>query len=169
MIHPEKEKFLAVLESHKKLIYKVSHTYCRDAEDLKDLVQEIIVQLWKAYPKYDSRYKFSTWIYRIALNTAISFYRRESRRQDTIRPLQSDLINVEADPYDTSQDENIAVLRQFIGQLDQMNKALMLLYLEDKSYQEIADILGITVTNVGSKLNRIRQQLKNQFKTYQQQ
>lgn len=164
-MNPKQEKFLSVLEAHKKLIYKVSHTYCHDREEFQDLVQEIISQLWMAYPKYDERYKFSTWMYRIALNTAISFFRREKRHKATFGALDTQLLRIADAPYDDPYDQPLAQLRQFINQMDRMNKALMLLYLEDKSYQEIADILGITVTNVGSKLNRIRQQLRKQFET----
>lgn len=164
-MNPKQEKFLSVLEAHKKLIYKVSHTYCHDREEFQDLVQEIISQLWMAYPKYDERYKFSTWMYRIALNTAISFLRKENRHKATFGALDTQLLRIADDPYDDPYDQPLAQLRQFINQMDRMNKALMLLYLEDKSYQEIADILGITVTNVGSKLNRIRQQLRKQFET----
>ena len=164
-MNPDQERFLSVLEAHKKLIYKVSHTYCRDREEFQDLVQEIISQLWLAYPKYDDRYKFTTWMYRIALNTAISFLRKESRRKETFGTLNSQLLRIADDPYDDPYDQQLVRLRQLINQMDRMNKALILLYLEDKSYQEIADILGITVTNVGSKLNRIRKQLRKQFET----
>lgn len=162
---PDQEEFMSVVEDHKKLIYKVSHTYSRDRDEFQDLVQEIISQLWLAYPKYDARYKFSTWMYRIALNTAISFLRKESRRRETFGTIDSQLLHIADDPYDDPQDQQLALLRQMIGEMDRMNKALMLLYLEDKSYHEIADILGISVTNVGSKLNRIRQQLRKQFET----
>jgi len=86
---PDQEEFMSVVEDHKKLIYKVSHTYSRDRDEFQDLVQEIISQLWLAYPKYDARYKFSTWMYRIALNTAISFLRKESRRRETFGTIDS--------------------------------------------------------------------------------
>ncbi len=164
-MRPDQEQFLSVLDAHKKLIYKVSHTYCRDREEFQDLVQEIISQLWLAYPKYDERYKLSTWMYRIALNTAISFLRKEGRRKVTFGTLDTQLLRIADDPYDDTHDQQLLRLRQLISQIDRMNKALMLLYLEDKSYQEIADILGITVTNVGSKINRIRKQLRKQFET----
>jgi RNA polymerase sigma-70 factor (ECF subfamily) len=164
-MNPKQEQFLSVLEAHKKLIYKVSHTYSRDWEEFQDLVQEIISQLWMAYPKYDESYKFSTWMYRIALNTAISFFRKEIRHKETFGELGDQLLRIADDPYDDPYDQPLALLRRLINRMDRMNKALMLLYLEDKSYQEIADILGISVTNVGSKLNRIRQQLKKQFET----
>ena len=165
-MNSEQEQFLSVLEAHKKLIYKVSHTYCQDREEFQDLVQEIISQLWMAYPKYDARYKFSTWMYRIALNTAISFFRKETRHKETFGELDNQLLRIADDTNEAPYDESLILLRQLISRMDRVNKALILLYLEDKSYQEIADILGISVTNVGSKLNRIRQQLRKQFETH---
>ncbi|MBO9732775.1 MAG: sigma-70 family RNA polymerase sigma factor [Chitinophaga sp.] len=164
MNSPDKsDNFLAVIQAHKGILYKIAHAYCKDTEDRKDLVQEIIVQLWKSFDKYSPTYKYSTWIYRIALNVAISFYRRESRRKSVDSPLSDSALNMtdHSLPHDTT--ENIVFLQQFISELKELDKALMLLYLEEKSYQEIADIIGISVSNVSTKISRIKAALKQKF------
>ncbi|WKN31309.1 RNA polymerase sigma factor [Porifericola rhodea] len=157
-----KENFLQVLEHHQRIIFKVCNSYCADHEDRKDLVQEVIVQLWKSFPKYDDRFKLSTWIYRIALNVAISHYRKEHVRQSKRTQWQEDFFSI-ADEDAHEMGEDIHLLRQFINKLDSMNRALMLLYLDDHSYDEIAGILDISVSNVGTKLNRLKQKLKQYF------
>jgi RNA polymerase sigma factor (sigma-70 family) len=155
--------FLSVIEAHKGILYKVANAYCKDAEDRKDLVQEIIVQLWKSFERYNDQYRYSTWIYRIALNVAISFYRKETRRKDTAQPLSDNILYIaEADAND-ELDENIGFLQQFIAELKELDRALLLLYLEEKSYKEIADITGISETNTATKIGRIKTQLKQKF------
>lgn len=89
-----KERFLSLIEMHKGIIYKVANAYCRDVEDRKDLVQEIVIQLWRSFDKYDAQYKWSTWMYRIALNVAISFLRKEKRRKDAALSLTANIIEV---------------------------------------------------------------------------
>lgn len=154
------DQFLTFIEQNKGIIYKVANLYCKDAEDRKDLVQEIIVQLWKAFEQYNSHYKMSTWMYRISLNVAISFYRKETRRQDKLPIIESMLeIHDEVDEKET----NILLLQQFINELKELDKALMLLYLEENSYKEMADILGISESNVATKISRIKEKLKIQF------
>ncbi len=164
----DKEAFLQVLEDHKKIIFKVSHSYCQDHEDRKDLVQDIIVQLWKSFPKYDAQYKITTWIYRIALNVAISFYRKERYRKNQIVSWEDSVLLIAQDDGHHHR-EDLAFLQHFINQLDTLNRALMILYLDDHSYEEIAAILDISASNVGTKINRIKQKLKNQFKTLENQ
>ena len=159
------EKFRLLIDQHKGIIYKVSSSYCRNAEDRKDLVQEIIIQLWISFGKYDSRYKWSTWIYRIALNVSIAFYRKEKRRRHSISPLSDNLLDVIKDKEQERLEADIALLYEFIDRLKKLDKALMILYLDNHSYREIADILGITETNVATKLNRIKKKLKHQFST----
>ncbi|MFY0674094.1 MAG: sigma-70 family RNA polymerase sigma factor [Bacteroidia bacterium] len=161
----KREEFLATIESHKKIIYKVVNSYCKNKEDRKDLEQEIIIQLWSSFDKYNKEYKYSTWIYRIALNVAISFYRKENKWsvKDDVYNVDSIYSIKEDHEYDTELDEGIRLLQEFIGQLDELNKALMLLYLEEKPYAEIAGILGITETNVATKVSRLKLKLKNKF------
>lgn len=157
------DQFLFVIQSNKGIIYKVVNAYCKNAEDRKDLVQEIIVQLWRAFEGYREEYKHSTWMYRIALNVAISFYRKEHRRKSIANPI-SDGIFQFADNDITEEKENeLGLLQQLIAQLKDLDKALMVLYLEEKSQKEIAQIIGISETNVATKIYRIKNSLKEQF------
>jgi len=160
-----KEQFVNIISQNKKLIYKVCNSYCRDAEDRRDLVQEVIIRLWQSFGKYDERYKLSTWMYRIALNTAISHYRSGKRRLENTLPLTEDLLEIAGDNPEMETDGRVKQLYIFINALDELNRALMILYLDDNSYREIAGILGISETNVATKISRIKQQLKQQFAT----
>lgn len=159
--------FLSVIETNKGIIYKVANLYCNNAEDRKDLIQEIIIQLWRSFDHYDDQYKFSTWIYRIALNTAISFYRKETRRKKISNHASEDiLLFIDTDvPGET--EANIGLLHQFIAELKELDKALLLLYLEEKSQKEIAGIMGISGTNVATRISRIKMILKQKFSTIQ--
>lgn len=158
------DQFLAVVEAHKGIIYKVANAWCRQAEDRKDLVQEIIIQLWKAFGHYDSgQARYSTWIYRIALNVAISFCRRETRRQAAAGRLEAAVLEMVDTAPESGTDEQLLLLQRFIHDLRELDRALILLYLEEKSHQEIAEILGISVTNVATKIGRIKVLLRQQF------
>jgi RNA polymerase sigma-70 factor (ECF subfamily) len=157
------QTFLSIIESNKGIIYKVANSYCRDEENRKDLIQEIIVQLWLSFDKYDETYKLSTWMYRIALNVSISFYRKENRRGEINHPLPDTIIYLRDDPGES--DNDVARLHQFIKELKEIDRAVIILYLEENNQQEIADILGLTVTNVSTKVSRIKQQLKQKFST----
>ncbi|WP_183577285.1 RNA polymerase sigma factor [Mucilaginibacter sp. X5P1] len=158
-----KDQFIAIISQNKKLIYKVCNSYCRDAADREDLVQEVIIRLWQAFGNYNPDYKLSTWMYRIALNTAISHYRAGKRRNESTVSLQENLIEIADENPEIELDENVKRLYEFINQLNELNRALMILYLDDNSYREIAEILGITETNVATRINRVKQQLKQQF------
>ena len=162
----KKDKFLTTLDTHKKIIYKVVNSYCNNKEDRKDLEQEIIIQLWNSFDKFNAEYKYSTWMYRIALNVAISFYRKEKKWLVINDFYKEDSIYIIADENknDTELDDNIKLLREFINSLNELNKALMLLYLEEKPYDEIAEILGISKTNVATKISRLKLKLKKNFK-----
>ena len=162
MTTPElQERFQAVVNQHKKILYKVCNSYCRNRDDRDDLAQEIIVQLWRSFGKFDERYRFSTWMYRIALNVAISFYRRESTRTRHVISDEEHLL--EAIDDTERQPEDIRLLYQFIEGLDPLNKALVLLYLDGHSYQEIAEVLGITETNVATKISRLKMTMKQEL------
>jgi RNA polymerase sigma-70 factor (ECF subfamily) len=159
-------QFEELIEAHGKIIFHVARIYARDREDRNDIAQEIKTQLWRAFPKYSPERRFSTWMYRIALNVAISHLRRESRRSQQFEPidgmLELEIGSVMAN--DNQQpDERLLVLRKLIADLDPLNRGLVLLYLEERSYAEIAEILGITETNVASKINRIKQRLRQQM------
>jgi RNA polymerase sigma-70 factor (ECF subfamily) len=155
------ETFQALVEEHKKILYKVCNSYCRDRDSREDLAQEIMFQLWRSYGKFDGRCRFSTWMYRIALNVAISFYRGESTR--TLHVTSCDQHLLEAADETENQPENVRLLYQYIETLDPLNKALILLYLDENSYREIADVLGITETNVATKIGRLKSKMKQEL------
>lgn len=163
---PVDNDFLRLIQQNSGIIYKICHTYCRNPADRDDLAQEIIYQLWKSGKSYDTTYRFTTWMYRVALNVAISFSRSHGRLLPSISLLENN-IDVEDIPDITAgiQEENLHLLRQYILELRELDRALVLLYLENKSYAEIADITGLSETNVATKLNRIKDKLKQKFST----
>lgn len=161
----EKEKFIAVIKDNQNLIYKICYSYCSNPENRKDLQQEILVQLWKSFSKFDGRVKISTWIYRIALNTAISFYRNDCKHKNKKVTIDDSIISFSGFEPDIELNERIAMLYQFIEKLNELDKALILLYLDDNRYKDIAEILGISDTNVATKISRIKEKLKTQFTT----
>jgi RNA polymerase sigma-70 factor (ECF subfamily) len=150
------QEFITFVDSHRKLIYKVCRMYCRNDAQMKDVEQEILTQLWTVFPKYNHTFRASTWIYRIALNTAISYYRREkkhiSRRTDIDQSVF--LLADEYEPDDT--EEKIRRLYELMEQFSELDRALLLLYLDENSYEDIARVLGITVTNVAAKISRLK-------------
>jgi len=151
------EQFLDMIVQHQGIIHKVCNSYCENKENKLDLYQEIIYQLFKAYPSYRGDSKISTWMYRVALNTAITDFRKE-KKKELIRVPEEQLLLL-ASP-DTEDDEKISLLYMAINHLSKIEKALILLYLEDYSYQEISEIIGITTSNVGVKLTRIKTKLE---------
>ena len=158
------ERFVQLLEQHKRILYKVASAYCADAEDRRDLAQEIVIQLWRAFPRYDDQFKFSTWMYRIGMNVAISFLRNERRRgRDTVAlDEQVDLIDfAAADRLMGKAGDDVRLLQRLVARLDEMSRALLVLYLEGYSHAEIAEILGISVTNTGTRINRIKERLRD--------
>ena len=155
-------RFQTLLDLHQKIVFKVARTYCQHAEDRRDLEQEIVAQLWRAFPRYDEGRSFCTWMYRIALNVAISFARSSVHRKKHSVPLDERAVG----PIDDStheRDDMVHALRCFIDRLDHLNRALLLLYLEDNSYKEIAEVLGISETNVATKISRLKQRLRKDF------
>ena len=153
--------FVNMLVQHKGIIYKVANAYCKDAEHRKDLVQEIMLQLWLAFPNYDAQYKVSTWMYRIALNVSISFYRKTSRRAAIQQPLPEGILEIRETT--TPEDPRLSKLQACIKALKSIDRAIILLYLEGHSQQEIADLLGLTLSNVGTKFSRIKQKIKEKI------
>jgi RNA polymerase sigma-70 factor (ECF subfamily) len=167
----EQADFLQLIRDNKGILFKISNSYCRNRDDREDLMQEMIYQLWKSGQTFDANYKFSTWMYRIALNVAISFYRQQ-RRSGLHIAFGGDLHLMELEDRSDGTgevdgaggvEEKIDLLQQFIRDLAELDKALMILYLEERTYREIAEILGITETNVATKLSRIKGRLKQQF------
>lgn len=158
----QREQFVLLLEKHRKIVFKVANTYARLVEERADLAQEISAQLWGAFPGYDTKRSFSTWMYRIALNVAISHLRRTAHRDAHMFALDESahegaLVGAIAEP-----DERVRDLHRFIGRLDALNRALLLLVLEDRSYREIAEILGLSETNVATKISRLKRRIRNE-------
>ncbi|HET8555250.1 MAG TPA: sigma-70 family RNA polymerase sigma factor [Rhodanobacteraceae bacterium] len=154
-----RERFEALWREHQGIVLKVASIYAHGAEDRRDLAQEIGIQLWRSLHRYDERRaKFSTWLYRIALNTAISQSRHKRHRTDAFcEPLQP--FHLDTIGGDEADDERIAILYAAINDLDAFERALMLLYLEGRDHAEMAEVMGISQTNVATRINRIKHKL----------
>lgn len=160
------ERFRTLLEHHQGIVFKIVNTYCFVAEDRRDLAQEIAVQLWRAFPKYDGLRPFSTWMYRIAFNVAISYVRSTTRHDRHVVPLVEDLHDRSEDGAEAAvKEERVRGLQVFIAAQNELDRALLLLYLEDRSHQEMADILGISPSNVGTKIGRLKQRMREALRT----
>jgi RNA polymerase sigma-70 factor (ECF subfamily) len=158
------EEFEARLEAHRGIVFKFANAYCPVGEERDDLVQEICLQLWRAYPGYDRERRFSTWMYRVALNTAISFARAAQTRGLRAVPLETSAAAARTEaPLAARADERLAALQQFLQRLGELDRALVLLYLEDRSYREIAEVLGITESNVGTRLSRCKERMRQEL------
>lgn len=162
------QEFLKVIEANQGLLHKVARIYCHKKESREDLIQEITLQLWKAWPGYNPAFKMSTWMYRIALNVAISWFRKQSRIDSRSVSLEDQSIDPPDDSGSGNQQEEIEWLYKFIDELKELDKALILLYLEEKNHEEIAVILGISKSNVATKIGRIKQRLAQRFDTLTQ-
>jgi RNA polymerase sigma factor (sigma-70 family) len=158
----DKSEFIKVVNENQAILNKICFGYAKNAEDRHDLQQDILIQIWKAYPKFKHESQLSTWIYRIALNTAISNFRKEKRKIQGSE-LSHDNYQIPEVHDNAELDGNITVLYQLIYQLNDLEKAIMLLYLDDQSYKKISEIVGITETNVATKISRIKSKLKDQF------
>jgi len=159
---PNKQAFIATIKEHEGLIYKITRVYTNTKEDAQDLYQEIVYQLWKSFDSFRNESKISTWMYRIALNTSIAFLHKEKRKGNHV-PIHETLIS-KADSTDPFIEERTKALYAAIRELNTVEKGIILLYLEGKTYDEIAGITGFTATNVGTRLGRIRQKLTTQVK-----
>lgn len=153
------QQFVKQLEENQNIVHKVCRVYTNNSDAHKDLFQEVTIQLWKAYPKFRGESKFSTWMYRVAINTAITLYRK-SKRQIQTNDITDFQYKLQSDEYDGKIEEQMQLLYKAIHQLSDIEKALILLYLEDKPYKEIAETMGITEVNARVKVNRIKGKLK---------
>jgi RNA polymerase sigma factor (sigma-70 family) len=164
MEEQRRQSFEDLLQSHQAIVYKVTNTYCWQLDERADLAQEIVVQLWRAWPQYDTSRSFTTWMYRIALNVAISFVRQEVRRREVSVPLEESHHEVaEAPAVDPIHRDRLQRLQGFIERQPALDRALLLLYQEDRSQREISEILGITPTNISTKINRLKQRMRNEI------
>lgn len=151
--------FVELLQKHQNIVHKVCRLYTNNADAHNDLFQEITIQLWRAYPKFRGDSKFSTWMYRVGLNTAITLYRKSKRR---IKTQEFDAVEfkIKAEEYDDTEEQQLKLLYQAVHQLNDIEKALVFLYLEDKDYREISGTLGISEVNARVKMNRVKKKLK---------
>jgi len=160
----EKE-FLSAVSVHQNLIHKVCNLYAWSHHDREDLFQEILLNAWKGVSNFRGEAKFTTWLYRVALNTAITFFRKESKQPET--KLVTGTIGAIADSQ-YQQDEQLSAVYMAISKLSGVDKALVMLYLDDYNYNDIGEILGISANNVAVKMNRIKTKLKEESKKYYQ-
>lgn len=159
----EKE-FLQIIQKNQGIIHKVCNIYCDTEEDRHDLFQEIVAQLWRSFPTFRRESKVSTWMYRVALNTAITTFKKSKRRPDQNR-LTYENIQIEDEAYDAEVEEQIKSLHKAVNNLTGIEKSIILLFLENKKYEEIAEITGITQNYVRVKMNRIKKKLKKLMDT----
>ena len=157
----KKEAFITAIKDNEALIYKIAAVYTNSVEDRKDVLQEIIYQLWKSFDSFNQQSSLSTWMYRVAMNVAI-YQLKIAKRKVLTLPMDgqfSTIHETEADGFE----EKWAELRQALDKLNLLDKGIIMLYLENKSYAEIAEIVGISETNVGTKMSRIKEKLKKQI------
>lgn len=157
----KKERFIAAIKDNESFIYKIASVYTNNADDKNDVVQEIICQLWKSFDTFNQKSSLSTWIYRVALNVAI-FQLKVSKKSIPTIPIDEQVSNYhEAD--NSENEEKWKLFREQIDTLNLLDKGIVLLYFDNKSYEEIAIIVGISKTNVATKLSRIKEKLKIQI------
>ncbi|MCG2614953.1 sigma-70 family RNA polymerase sigma factor [Terrimonas sp. NA20] len=157
-------EFTELVNQHRMLIFKVCNLYCPDQEGRKDLFQEIVLQLWKSYPAFRQEAANTTWIYRIALNTAISNFRKESKRPVN-KELSSLAVEIPDMAGNVGSQDDANILRFAIDKLTEVEKAVILFYLDERTYEEISAIMGISISNVGVRINRIKNKLSKIVKT----
>ncbi len=153
------QSFVKQLEENQNIVHKICRLYTHDQDSHNDLFQEITIQLWRAFPKFRGDSKFSTWMYRVALNTAITLYRKSKRRVST-QDFESISFKIKAEEYDDTVEQQLKVMYSAVKQLNDIDKALVFLYLEDKSYKEISETLGISEVNARVKMNRTKEKLR---------
>ena len=155
------EIFIDLVQQNKGIVYKVSRVYATGA-DREDLAQEIVYNLWKSYQTYDASFKFTTWMYRVALNVAISYYKKNKYTKHIREQLQSEPVLITEDNSDEIVELETRYEQMFriIADLRKIDRSIVFLYLEQKSYREIAEITGISESNVSTRMARIRKKLK---------
>jgi RNA polymerase sigma factor (sigma-70 family) len=154
----KKELFLAAIKENEGFIFKIASVYTNTTDDRNDLVQEIVYQLWKSFDSFKQKSSLSTWMYRVALNVAIYQLNKSKKRVVTVS-LEGHVLNQHENTDDESK-ERLQLFKQQIDQLNLLEKGIVLLYLDNKSYAEIAAITGVSESNVGTKLSRIKEKLK---------
>ena len=159
------DAFLAELDRHRKILLKVARLYCSNPHDRPDLVQEMSIQLWHSFARFDGRSQFSTWMYRVALNVAISWTRAQSSRglnAHSVDARETDLAAADQAPEQLLADRDL--LENILATLNELDRALMILHLEGHDHVTIAEVLGVSTSNVATKINRIKDRLQQQFR-----
>lgn len=151
--------YLDILEKHKGIVFKVARSYCSNEFDREDLVQEILAQIWRSLDTYNDAFKVTTWMYRVALNVAISVYRKDKSAAYKHTEIEDRLLTYDM-VQESENEQNLSALYAFINELNDIDKAVLLMYLEGESQTEIAANLNITISNVSTKISRIKQKLK---------
>jgi RNA polymerase sigma factor (sigma-70 family) len=160
LMNPDRaQEFSRLFDSHRRLVFKVASTYTRVPSDIEDLAQEIAAQCWRAFPSYDPQRRFSTWLYRIALNVAISWLRGEAPRRRQSVPYDAQL-HEPAFHDEPDLDDGTRILRGFINSQGPLDRAVLLLYLDERPLAEISEILGLTTTNLTTKIGRLKERLR---------
>lgn len=153
------ELYFDILEKHKGIVFKVARSYCSNEFDREDLVQEILAQIWRSLDTYNDAFKVTTWMYRVALNVAISFYRKDKSVAYKHAEMEDRLLTYDM-VQESEHEESLSALYAFINELNDIDKAILLMYLEGENQAEIAANLNITISNVSTKISRIKQKLK---------
>ena len=153
------QAFLHQMEENQRLVHKVCKIYTDNPDDHEDLFQEIVLQLWKAFPNYRAEAKFSTWAYKIALNTAITLFRKREKQPKVDADKEILNLHIKSDEVD-EESEKIQIMYEAIHQLNDIEKALIMMFLDDKPYKEIAELLSISEGNARIKMMRTRDKLK---------
>ena len=155
----KRKRYLKIIEQHKGIIFKVTRSYCKSEFDREDLAQEILAQIWRSLDTYNNDFKMSTWLYRVALNVAISFYRKDKSAAYKHTEIEDKLLTYNMDE-EAENKQSLIKLYEFIHELNDIDKAVLLMYLEGESQSEITTHFSISVSNVSTKINRIKQKLK---------
>ena len=151
------KKFAQTIKQNKSTIYTVCYMFSKDADEVADLFQESVINLWRGFEKFEGRSDVKTWIYRVALNTCISFDRKNKKRRNATEPLEMNINLFQDQDHDTRQ---VDMLHKRIGRLQPFDRAIVLLWLENMPYEEIGQVVGISTTAVSTRLYRIKEQLK---------
>jgi RNA polymerase sigma factor (sigma-70 family) len=156
----KKKQFIATVQKNEALIYKVAGFYVSNLHDREDLVQEIIYQMWKSFDSFNNKSSVTTWMYRVAMNTAIYFLKKDKRKV-TVQSLEKEALEYPESEY-AETEERLKAMHSYISELNLLEKGIVMLHLEGKSYEEIGSLVGISTSNVGTRLSRIKEKLKKQ-------
>lgn len=158
------DNFVTLLEENQNIVHKICRLYTNNRDQHNDLFQEITIQLWRAFPKFRGDSKFSTWMYRVGLNTAITLYRKSKRTVQT-QDFDSVMFRISSEEYDDTVEQQLKLMYSAVKELNDIDKALVFLYLEDKNYSEISETLGISEVNARVKMNRVKKKLQKNIKS----